>query len=116
MMGTGSPVPHGTFCRPLEFSMSEPTSTAPDGDAKTDAPAPLRSVHTSSFPQLLAQLKSSVVLSTYQAGKLVFLRGDGKVLNTHFRAFSRPMGVAAAGGRLAVGTAREVWEFHNVPA
>jgi uncharacterized protein (TIGR03032 family) len=80
------------------------------------APAPLRSVHTTSFPELLAELGVSVAVTTYQAGKLVLLRADGGTLNTHFRAFPRPMGLAVAGGRLAVGTATEVWQFHDVPA
>ncbi len=77
---------------------------------------PLRSVHTTSFAQLLSQMGISVAVSTYQAGKLVFLRSDGKIINTHFRNFNRPMGIAYGGGRLAVGTQMEVWEFHDVPA
>ncbi len=76
------------------------------------------SVHTDSFAQLLARLGISVAVTTYQAGKLILLRagaGDG-LLNTHFRNFKKPMGIAANGGRLAVGTATEILEFHNVPA
>src|SRR5262249_17334096 len=37
-------------------------------------------------------------------------------LNTHFRTFQRPMGMAVRGDRLALGTALDVWEFHNIPA
>jgi uncharacterized protein (TIGR03032 family) len=55
-------------------------------------------------------------VTTYQAGKLVLLRSDGGVLNTHFRAFNKPMGMAVGRGRLALGTAVDVWEFRNVPA
>jgi uncharacterized protein (TIGR03032 family) len=77
---------------------------------------PLRSVHTTTFAGVLEQLGISLLVSTYQAGKLVLLRADGGVVNTHFRSFPKPMGIAVRGGRLAVGTAREVWEFHNVPA
>jgi uncharacterized protein (TIGR03032 family) len=57
-----------------------------------------------------------VLVTTYQAGKLVLLRADGGVVNTHFRGFPRPMGLAVQGDRLAVGTALEVWEFHDVRA
>jgi uncharacterized protein (TIGR03032 family) len=77
---------------------------------------PLRSVHTASFPPILEQLGISVLVSTYQAGKLVALRAHGGVLNTHFRTFSRPMGMAVHQGRLAIGTSVEIWEYHNVPA
>lgn len=77
---------------------------------------PLRSVHTENFPGLLAELGISILVSTYQAGKLVMLRADGDRINTHFRGFNKPMGLAAAGGRLAVGTALEIWEYHDAPA
>lgn len=79
-------------------------------------PAPLRSIHTDSFPQLLEQLGVSVLLTTYQVGKLVVLRSDGGVLNTHFRRFWKPMGLAVQGDRMAIGTAVEIWEYHNAPA
>lgn len=74
------------------------------------------SVHTSSFPQLLRELRASVLVTTYQAGKLVVLREDAGVLNTHFRGFARPMGLAVDGNRLAIGCQADVWEFRNVPA
>ncbi len=80
------------------------------------ADEPLRSVHTSSFPQILEQLGISILVTTYQAGKLVALRADGGVINTHFRVFNKPMGLAVERGRLAIGTAREIWEYHNLTA
>jgi uncharacterized protein (TIGR03032 family) len=80
----------------------------------------LRSVHTTSFPALLRHHGISVFVTTYQAGKLVMLRAEGDRLNTHFRDFARPMGLAIDrhhnGNRIAVGTTTQVWEFHNVPA
>ena len=76
----------------------------------------LRSVHTSNFPDILAQLNASILVTTYQAGKLVILRGDGNVLNTHFRNLSKPMGLAQQGGKLAIGCSAHIWEYHNVPA
>lgn len=77
---------------------------------------PLRSVHTTSFPPLLRQLGISLLITTYQAGKVVIIRDDGDHINTHFRDFQVPMGLALAGDRLAIGTRFQVWEFHNVPA
>ncbi len=77
---------------------------------------PLRSVHTNNFPQILTQLGISLVISTYQAGKLIVLRADGNTINTHFRIFPKPMGLAADIGRLAIGTAHQIWELRNVPA
>ncbi len=68
------------------------------------------------FPSLLDQLGASLLITTYQAGKLVIVRAEGDHLNTHFRGFQGPMGLCLAGDRLAIGTHRQVWEFHNVPA
>ena len=78
--------------------------------------SPLRSVHTTNFPNLLEEIQASLLVTTYQAGKLVILRNNDGVLNTHFRSFEKPMGLAVSGGKLALGTNVEVWEFHNVPA
>src|SRR5436305_14902587 len=61
---------------------------------------PLRSVHTANFGPLLGELGLSLLVTTYQAGKLVVLRrNDQGTLNTHFRSFPRPMGLAVAGDR-----------------
>src|SRR5947208_16590860 len=85
--------------------------------AKTGVdPTPLRAVHTPNFPALLRQLGASLLVTTYQAGKLVMVRDEGDHLNTHFRAFQAPMGMALSGDRLAIGTHIQVWEFVNVPA
>ncbi len=76
---------------------------------------PLRSKHTPNFPGLLQQLGISVLVTTYQAGKLVILRSDGALVHSHFRTFQRPMGLAADRSRLAVGTVNGVHYFRNMP-
>lgn len=86
-------------------------STVPNSDMP-----PLRSSHSTSFPILLKELGLSVFVTTYQAGKLVMLRAEGELLNTHFRGFSSPMGLAIDDHRLAMGTPGHVWLFQNVPA
>lgn len=76
----------------------------------------LASEHTSNLPALFAQLNLSLLVTTYQAGKLVVVRNDGGVLNTHFRPFSKPMGLVADGARFIIGTTHEILEYKNVPA
>src|SRR5437879_3043352 len=85
---------------------------------RVEEPAPLRAVHTSNFPALLRQIGASLLVTTYQAGKLVMVRDEGDHLNTHFRAFQSPMGLALADGgtKLAIGTTLQVWEFRDVPS
>jgi uncharacterized protein (TIGR03032 family) len=74
----------------------------------------LSSLHTSTFPDLLAKVHSSVAVTTYQAGKLVILRREPSgVLNTHFRKFNKPMGLAVNSNRLAIGTAIGIQEYTN---
>ena len=91
-----------------------PRSTS--GPDTAGAPEPLRAVHTANFPALLRGLGASLLVTTYQAGKLVLVRDEGDHLNPHFRAFPAPMGMALDGDRLALGTRLQVWEFVDVPA
>lgn len=77
---------------------------------------PLRSVHTTNFPDILKQLGISLVISTYQAGKLILVRAEGNTLNTHFRIFKKPMGLAGDREKLAIGSEVQIWEFRNTPA
>lgn len=93
----------------ITVTMSEP---APQQSEQQ----PLRSVHTSNLPEILDQVGVSLMVTTYQAGRLVILRAENGVLNTHFRCFDKPMGLAISDNRLAVGAATSVWEFHNLPA
>jgi Domain of unknown function (DUF4915) len=84
--------------------------------AEAPEAAALRSVHTTNLPTLFAQLQISLVVSTYQAGKVIVIRNEGPALNTHFRTFAKPMGLAADRGQLAIGGSHTVWAYHNVPA
>ncbi len=81
-----------------------------------EEPSDLQSVHTTSLPALLKHLGISVLISTYQAGKLVFVRAEEETANTHFRNFQSPMGLALDRGRLAIGTKNAILEFTNNPA
>ena len=85
--------------------------TAPQSE-ETD----LRSVHTSYLPDLFQQLQISLIVSTYQAGKAIVVRNDNGTLNTHFRTFSKPMGIVTDQNSLTIGSANTVWEYRNMPA
>jgi uncharacterized protein (TIGR03032 family) len=76
----------------------------------------LSSVFTNNLPGIFKQLNVSLAVSTYQAGKFILLRNDNNTINTHFRSFNRPMGIAVKPNRIAIGCQRTVEHYHNVPA
>jgi len=98
--------------------IAEPPRAKRQGPVDPNSPteSPLRSVNSSNLADILDQLGSSLLVSTYQTGKLVAVRKDGDGVNTHFRQFESPMGIDTRGGKLAVGTRSQVWEYHNVPS
>jgi hypothetical protein len=63
-----------------------------DTPCAAPGPEPLRAVHTSNLPELLQRIDASLLVTTYQAGKLVMVRNEGGRLNAHFRTFQAPMG------------------------
>lgn len=83
--------------------------------ATPSEPSPLRSVHTASFSPLLRALRCSLLVTTYQAGRLICVRDQNGVINTHFRVFAKPMGLVATPQRFALGCAREVHTYVNMP-
>jgi uncharacterized protein (TIGR03032 family) len=68
-----------------------------------------------SFVPLLQQLGGSLLVSTYQANKLLAVRAAGDGLSTLVRTFERPMGIAADARRLALGTRNQIWFLRNAP-
>src|SRR3954454_6795696 len=70
---------------------------------------------TNNFAPILAHLGISVVVSTYQAGKLVVLGTEMGSLSLGFHNFQRAMGIALADDRMAVGTKEQVWLLRSAP-
>jgi len=76
---------------------------------------PFSCTHTSEFPDILAQLGCTLVLSTYQAGKVILLSAQKGNLVQLPRTFKKPMGLAVHGHRLAVAAQEEVIVLANAP-
>jgi uncharacterized protein (TIGR03032 family) len=70
---------------------------------------------TESFVEILRQLDASLLVTTYQANKVLVARVAGAGLSTLVRTFERPMGLAVGSDRLALGCRDQIWEFHNAP-
>jgi uncharacterized protein (TIGR03032 family) len=71
---------------------------------------------TASLPQLLQEIQASLLVSTYQSGRVILARAepDGG-LNTHFRAMTMPMGMAVDRNQIAIGTKKRVTTYVDHP-
>ncbi|MBO0698216.1 MAG: TIGR03032 family protein [Zavarzinella sp.] len=78
-------------------------------------PVEFRYTQTDSFVALLRELGASLLVSTYQANKLLALRAAGAGLSTLVRTFDRPMGIAVDGRQMALGTRGQVWFYRDAP-
>jgi uncharacterized protein (TIGR03032 family) len=74
------------------------------------------SSHTGSFPPILQALGVSLIVTTYQSGRVIVVREHEGTLNTHFRQFDQPMGVSHFGGGLVIGTLLSIWDYRDQPA
>lgn len=71
---------------------------------------------TPDFVRILHELRSSIVISTYQAGKVIFLSPkNDKELIQFPRSFRKAMGIALSEEKLAVATQNEVIVYSNSP-
>ena len=97
--------------------VTPPRPAASDGLSAAAAPAAVEFhyTQTESFVALLQELGASLLVTTYQANKLLVVRALGGGLSTLVRTFERPMGIAADARRLAVGTRGQVWLLRNAP-
>jgi uncharacterized protein (TIGR03032 family) len=71
--------------------------------------------HTAGFVGLLEHLGLSLLVSTYQAGKLLTVGTHHGALALSFHNFEQAMGLAVKPGHLAVGTRRQVWFLRSAP-
>lgn len=74
----------------------------------------VRFEHSTNFAPLLSHLGISLLVSTYQAGKLVAVGSQGDTLTLSFHNFERAMGLALDGmDRIALGATNQVWLLRN---
>lgn len=95
---------------------NEPAAAGTAEDATPAAVAAPRVTISPSFGRILIERKLSLMVSTYDTGKVFLLRGTPRGVNVHFVAFARPMGIAVDRARLYVGSSSRVHELFNVPA
>src|SRR6476660_7677396 len=77
-----------------------------------------REVHheyTHTLPPLLNQLGVSLLVSTYQAGKVVAVGVAGGELTLSYHNFERAMGLAVKADAVAVAARAQVWFLKTAP-
>ena len=68
----------------------------------------VRYVYTPHFPEILQHLRASLLVTTYQAGKLLILGVQQGQLTISFMSFEQPMGLATSAGCIAIGSRRQL--------
>ena len=95
------------------IASSERTLPATSPGSAPPAPVAFHYTQTESFVALLQQLGASLLVSTYQANKLLVARATGDGLSMLVRTFERPMGLAVDAHRLTIGTRNQIWFLRN---
>lgn len=77
---------------------------------------PFSCSHSPNIPELLLTLNCSLAISTYQAGKVIFISAkNAQQLIQLPRSFKKPMGIALKENRMAIATKNEVVILSNTP-
>ncbi|PCK02248.1 MAG: TIGR03032 family protein [Alteromonadaceae bacterium] len=69
--------------------------------------------YSANIPELLKTLNISLALTSYQAGRLMFVRSDGKNLDVNYKRFNRPMGLTASTSGITLGVFTQVINFQR---
>ncbi|RYY02104.1 MAG: TIGR03032 family protein [Gammaproteobacteria bacterium] len=69
--------------------------------------------YSDNLPAIFKQLNISVAFTSYQAGRLMLVRSDGKKLDVNFKSFTRPMGLSATEQGLTLGIFTQVMHFQR---
>ncbi len=98
-----------------ELTAPKPALPGSDAVTKPATGTPFQNKHTTTFVDIIKEIKSSLIVTTYKSGHSLMIRADENGLNTAIRQFNRPMGVAVGGSRLAIGTGTTIETYTNQP-
>jgi uncharacterized protein (TIGR03032 family) len=88
-----------------------------DGEPKVREPKQreVKYEHSRDFISILEQISSTLMISTYQAGKLVAVGTHQGQLELSFHNFEQAMGIAVSPRKVAVGSKGSVWIMRSAP-
>jgi hypothetical protein len=102
----------------IELETAQENATAPAASAEGNGASATREVrheYTHSLPPLLSQLGISLLVSTYQAGKVVAVGVAEGELTLSYHNFERAMGLAVKPDGVAIGARAQVWFLRSAP-
>jgi uncharacterized protein (TIGR03032 family) len=97
------------------IAATPPSGSHGDPQQAAVTAVPFHYTQTESFVTLLQHLRASLLVTTYQANKLLVARAAGKGLSMLVRTFDQPMGLAVDARRLTLGTRTQIWTLRNAP-
>lgn len=68
---------------------------------------------TPSFVEVLRQMRCTLLVSTYQAGKLIAIGAGGDGLQFSLHQFDQAMGAAPRPSQIAVGAKGQIWSLSD---
>jgi uncharacterized protein (TIGR03032 family) len=100
----------------VAISLLMPSSFPPNGSADSSPvtnpqrqAVPVNYEYSVNLPELLAQLNLSILISTYQAGRVASLGVHQGELRVGFAHFDQAMGLTRTATGIAVGAKKEIW-------
>src|SRR4051812_47612378 len=88
--------------------MSQPDQAA-DAATATSADRGFQYTAADNLVEILDRIGGSLLISTYQAGRLIAVGvGEGR-LHGSLHTFDQAMGIAVAGDRIAIGSSSQIW-------
>lgn len=94
-------------CPPVSQNQTSPAATATDREVRYE--------YSDNLPRILEHLKASLLVSTYQAGKMAVIGTRDSSLELSFHNFDRAMGLAVAPDQIALGAHRQIWFLDSAP-
>jgi uncharacterized protein (TIGR03032 family) len=95
----------------LDIPNREEGQKSPESKATRE----VRHEYTRNLPRILEHLGASLLVSTYQAGKLVAVGAGSGALELSYYNFEKAMGIAVRPGEVAVGARAAIWFLHDDP-
>lgn len=69
--------------------------------------------YSENLPEVLKKLNISLAFTSYQAGRLMLIRSDGKILDVNFKSFPRPMGLSVTDEGITLGIFTQIINFQR---